>query len=72
MRKALPLILLVLTGCPSSGQDANGNAATVQVAPPFSADAAFEHVRTQVGFGPRVAGMPAGTQVLQSSHIYIS
>jgi glutaminyl-peptide cyclotransferase len=57
MRKALPFMLVILTGCPSSGQDANGNAAIAQIGPPFSADAAFEHVRTQVGFGPRVAGM---------------
>jgi hypothetical protein len=58
-------MILVLTGCPSSGQDANGNAATVQVAPPFSAEAAFEHVRTQVGFGPRVTGMPGHKKQLE-------
>lgn len=58
MRRLLPFMMVILTGCPSSGQDANGNAAITRVAPQFSADAAFEHVRTQVAFGPRVPGTP--------------
>jgi glutaminyl-peptide cyclotransferase len=65
MRKLLPLMMVVLTGCPSSGQDASNGAAVARQAPPFSADAALEHVRTQVGFGPRVAGTPGHAQQLQ-------
>ncbi|HEY0810734.1 MAG TPA: M28 family peptidase [Longimicrobiales bacterium] len=64
MRKLLPLMMVVITGCPSSGQDANGTA-SAQVAPPFSAESAFQHVRTQVAFGPRVSGMPGHAKQLQ-------
>jgi glutaminyl-peptide cyclotransferase len=60
----LPLMLVVLTGCPSNGQDAGARAAVARQGPPFSAEAAFEHVRTQVGFGPRVSGMPGHAQQL--------
>jgi len=63
--KLLPFIVIVLTGCPSNGQDANGNATVARQGPPFSADAAFEHIRTQVGFGPRVAGTPGHQQQLE-------
>jgi glutaminyl-peptide cyclotransferase len=65
MRRLLPLALVVLTGCPSNGQNANGNSAVTLQAPPFSADAAFEHVRAQVGFGPRVPGTPGHDKQLQ-------
>jgi glutaminyl-peptide cyclotransferase len=65
MSLLLPLMLAVLTGCPSSGQDANGEAATPRQAPDLSADAAFEHVRTQVAFGPRVTGMPGYQKQLE-------
>jgi hypothetical protein len=65
MRKLLPLMLVVLTGCPSTGQDAGNGDAVARQAPPFSADAAFEHVRKQVEFGPRVSGMPGHAQQLQ-------
>jgi glutaminyl-peptide cyclotransferase len=65
MRKLLPLMLVVLTGCPSSGQDAGNGAAVARQAPPFSADAAMQHVRTQVNFGPRVTGTPGHAQQLQ-------
>jgi hypothetical protein len=64
IRKLLPLMLVVLTGCPSSGQDAPDGAAIARQGPPFSADAAFEHVRTQVEFGPRVPGTPGHQQQL--------
>ena len=71
MRMTLPFLMVVLMGCPSGGRDANGNAAA-QVAPPFSAEAAFQHVRTQVGFGPRVAGMPGHDRQLQWMVEYLS
>ena len=58
-------MLMVLYGCPSSGSDARDHAAIERVGPAFSADAAFEHIRTQVGFGPRVAGMPGHARQLQ-------
>jgi glutaminyl-peptide cyclotransferase len=57
IRKFLPLMLGVLTGCPSPGQDAGSGTVVARQAPPFSAEAAFEHIKTQVAFGPRVAGM---------------
>ncbi len=65
MKKLLPFMLVVLTGCPSNGQDGNGSAAIARQAPPFSEQAAFEHVRTQVAFGPRVAGTPGHAQQLK-------
>ena len=52
-RYGLPLLLLVLTGCPSAGQDA-GNVSAQSVAPAFNGDSAYQHIRTQVAFGPRV------------------
>lgn len=52
-RRWLPLLVLVLTGCPSAGQDA-GNVAAQTVGPAFSGDSAYQHIRTQVAFGPRV------------------
>lgn len=64
-RKLLPLMVAVLTGCPSSGQDSGRGTAVARQGPSFSAEAAFEHVRTQVAFGPRVAGMPGHQQQLQ-------
>ena len=39
VRKLLPLMLFVVTGCPSAGQDA-GTAAAQTFAPPFSGDSA--------------------------------
>jgi glutaminyl-peptide cyclotransferase len=52
----LPLMLLVLTGCPSSGQNsADATMTSVQAtAPRISGDSAYAHIRTQVAFGPRV------------------
>ncbi len=67
----LPLMMMVLTGCPSNGQDANGNAASPRLAPAFSAEAALEHVRTQVGFGPRVTGMPGHQKQLEWMTSYL-
>ncbi|HEX6063256.1 MAG TPA: M28 family peptidase [Longimicrobiales bacterium] len=61
----LPFMMVVLSGCPSSGGDASGNGALEAQGPPFSADAALAHIRTQVGFGPRVAGTPGHAQQLQ-------
>ena len=61
----LPLMMVVLSGCPSNGQDTGNGAALARQAPPFSAEAAFEHVRTQVGFGPRVSGMPGHAKQLE-------
>ena len=65
MRKYLPLMLVVLTGCPSPGQDAANGTVVARQAPAFSAEAAFEHLRTQVAFGPRVAGMPGHQKQLE-------
>lgn len=64
MRLFLPFLLVVLTGCPSAGSDA-GNQTIERIAPPFPTEAAFDLVRTQVNFGPRVAGMPGHDQQLQ-------
>jgi hypothetical protein len=58
-------MVAVLSGCPSTGSDASGNAAVERVGPQFSADAALEHIRKQVSFGPRVAGTPGHAQQLQ-------
>ena len=58
---AMLLLLLPLLGCPGSGQNASANGAAAPAAsnaPPFSGDAAYEHVKKQVSFGPRVPGMP--------------
>lgn len=59
---ALPLLLLVLTGCPSNN-DANSaqtqSDASEVKAPAFSEDNAFELLRTQVNFGPRMPGHAA-------------
>lgn len=65
IRTLLPLMMIVLTGCPSNGQDAGANTRSARVAPPFSAEAAYQHVKTQVGFGPRVAGTPGHQQQLE-------
>jgi len=65
MRKFLPFMMLVLAGCPSNGTDAGGNAAIARQAPAFPEDSAFALVRTQVGFGPRVPGMPGHEKQLQ-------
>lgn len=54
MRALLPLLLATLTGCPSAGQDTSRTGSSSTAAPDFSADSAFEHIRTQVAFGPRV------------------
>ncbi|MGQ0815497.1 MAG: M28 family peptidase [Gemmatimonadota bacterium] len=54
MRGLLPLMLFVLAGCPSAGQEAGGNTAAQSNAPPLVADSAYQHIRTQVAFGPRV------------------
>lgn len=56
MIRFLPLMLLVLTGCPSSGQN-SADATTTAVqssAPRIIGDSAYAHIRTQVAFGPRV------------------
>lgn len=52
----LPVVTMVLTGCPSAGQDAPDQATIDRVAPAISADSAYQHIRTQVAFGPRVPG----------------
>lgn len=64
IRKLLPLMLLVLTGCPSAGQDASSQDAVESKAPPLNADSAFAHIRTQVDFGPRVPGTPGHARQL--------
>lgn len=53
----LPLGFLLM-GCPSPGQDASTGGGTVveSRAPAISGDSAYAHLRTQVGFGPRVPG----------------
>ena len=58
-------LMLVLAGCPSAGQDTR-NATTVESkAPRLSADSAFEHIKTQVAFGPRVPGMAGHRKQLE-------
>jgi glutaminyl-peptide cyclotransferase len=57
MQRILPLMLFVLAGCPSAGQDARSSGSTVvveRVAPKISGDSAYQHIRTQTEFGPRV------------------
>jgi glutaminyl-peptide cyclotransferase len=55
MHRLLPLLLLVLTGCPSAGRDADGSTTVFErVAPTISGDSAYQHIKTQVAFGPRV------------------
>lgn len=46
--------VLLLTGCPSAGQDTG--AVEESKAPKISGDSAYAHIRTQVAFGPRVPG----------------
>jgi hypothetical protein len=65
MRWLLPLMLLVLPGCPSAGQDAGGDNRVDSKAPPLSADSAFEHIKTQVAFGPRVPGTEGHARQLE-------
>ena len=50
------MLLVVLLGCPSAGQDTRNNGAVGSKAPVISADSAYEHIKTQVAFGPRVPG----------------
>jgi Zn-dependent M28 family amino/carboxypeptidase len=52
----MPLVLLVVAGCPSAGQDARNGSVVAGKAPALSADAAYEHIKTQVAFGPRAPG----------------
>jgi glutaminyl-peptide cyclotransferase len=57
MQRALPLMMFVLAGCPSAGQDTSSTDSTVvveRVAPKISGDSAYQHIRTQTAFGPRV------------------
>ena len=64
---ALPLLVLVLTACPSSkdaGEAQSQSAAPASNAPAFSDTAAFEHVKTQVAFGPRMPGSPGHAKQL--------
>jgi glutaminyl-peptide cyclotransferase len=58
-------MMVVLTGCPSNGQDTGNSAAVARQGPAFSAEAAFEHLKTQVAFGPRVTGMPGHQKQLE-------
>ncbi len=58
---ALALAALTLTagGCKRSGGTTEGSSATIESpAPPFDANAAFELLKQQVAFGPRVPGTP--------------
>jgi hypothetical protein len=55
------LLLVPLLGCPGGSNNASANGASStrsSTAPPFSGDAAYEHLKKQVSFGPRVSGMP--------------
>jgi hypothetical protein len=55
------LLLVPLLGCPGGNQNASANGASSErnsSAPPFSGAAAYEHVKKQVSFGPRVVGTP--------------
>lgn len=59
-RSMLPLLMVVLTGCPSASKDADADGATVRAqAPKLASDSAFAHIKTQVAFGPRVPGSEA-------------
>ncbi|MDP9348716.1 MAG: M28 family peptidase, partial [Gemmatimonadota bacterium] len=57
--RSLFLLSLLLSGCNDAGggdSAGDGDAPVQRVAPPFDAGRAMEHVRRQVGFGPRVPG----------------
>ena len=62
MRKlGLLLLLFPLLGCPGGSKNASANDASSargSNTPPFSGDAAYEHVKKQVSFGPRFVGSP--------------
>ena len=60
----MPLVLLVVAGCPSAGQDARNGSVVAGKAPALSADAAYEHIKTQVAFGARVPGTAAHSKQL--------
>lgn len=58
-RSMLPLLMVVLTGCPGASKKADAGGATTSDtthAPKLSGDSAFAHIKTQVDFGPRVPG----------------
>jgi len=61
--RLMPLLLLVVAGCPSAGQDA-GQGIVAGKAPALSAEAAYEHIKTQVAFGARVPGTAAHAKQL--------
>ncbi len=56
---ALAALTLVTGGCKRSGGTTEGGTATIESpAPPFDANAAFDLLKQQVAFGPRVPGTP--------------
>lgn len=61
----MPLLLVVVAGCPSAGQDARNGSVVEDKTPTLSADAAYEHIKTQVAFGPRAPGTEAHTKQLR-------
>jgi glutaminyl-peptide cyclotransferase len=65
-----PLLLLLLTILAACGRNDARQGALLRLtegldAPPFSAEAAFAHIRTQVGFGPRVPGSAGHARQLE-------
>jgi glutaminyl-peptide cyclotransferase len=67
LRPALLLALSFLAGCADTGSGQRPGIAAIDTArlPHFDGDAAFELLRTQVAFGPRVPGMPGHAAQLE-------
>jgi glutaminyl-peptide cyclotransferase len=62
MKKLLLIIAIIITcnACTDDTTNPTENTSTVTITPPaFNADAAYESIKTQVAFGPRVPGSAA-------------
>lgn len=71
---ALAAVLVAgVSACAEGGaEDARGGGSRIEpVAPPFRADTAFDLLRRQVEFGPRVAGMPGHAAQLEWMASYL-
>lgn len=62
---ALPLVI----AC--AGQEAGAASGDTTATPPFSGDSAYAHVRTQVGFGPRIPGTDGHAAQLEWMQEYL-
>jgi Zn-dependent M28 family amino/carboxypeptidase len=66
MRLVWPLFLLLTAGCRAAGKDTDSSkVASESKAPSFPADSAFELLKQQVAFGPRMPGGAAHEKQLQ-------